>query len=84
MRRVLDFLGITWARDAPRPKMRSAVIGGVGLFFVLCGVAVIAGNGEAGSPAAIWIGGALIVVGLACWIVEGIVSSRATRGGRSR
>lgn len=55
--------------------MLSAVIGGVGLFFVLTGGSVIAGNVEAGSPAAVWIGGALIVVGVACWVVEGVLSS---------
>lgn len=45
--------------------MLSAIVGGVGLFFVLIGGSVIAGNVEVRSPAAIWIGGALIVVGLA-------------------
>jgi drug/metabolite transporter (DMT)-like permease len=84
MRRVLDFLGITRAKESPRPKMLSAVIGGVGLFFVLTGGSVIAGNVEAGSPAAICIGGALIVVGVACWVVEGVLSSRTTGGGPSR
>lgn len=84
MRRVLDFLGITRAKGSPRPKMLSAVIGGVGLFFVLIGGSVIAGNIEADSTAAIWIGGALIVVGLACWVVEGVLSSRTTGGGPSQ
>jgi hypothetical protein len=46
--------------------MLSAIIGGVGRFFVITGGSVIAGNVEAGSSAAIWIGGALIVVGVAC------------------
>ncbi|OIH96217.1 hypothetical protein BIU90_00175 [Curtobacterium sp. MCBA15_001] len=64
--------------------MLSAVIGGVGLFFVLTGGSVIAGNVEAGGVAAIWIGGTLIVVGLACWIVEGVLSARATDGGPSQ
>ncbi|MDM7893051.1 hypothetical protein [Curtobacterium caseinilyticum] len=84
MRRVLDFLGFTRAKGSPRPKMLSAVINGVGLFFVLTGGSVIAGNVEAGSPAAIWIGGALIVVGVACWVVEGVLSSRTTGGGPSQ
>jgi hypothetical protein len=64
--------------------MLSMVIGGVGLFFVLTGGSVIAGNVEAGSSAAIWIGGALIVVGLACWIVEGVLSNRTTGSGPSQ
>jgi len=61
--------------------MLSVVIGGVGLFFVLTGGSVIAGNVEAGRSAAIWIGGALIVVGLACWIVESVLSDRTTGSG---
>ncbi|MET3637565.1 hypothetical protein [Curtobacterium oceanosedimentum] len=64
--------------------MLSAVIGGVGLFFVLTGGSVIAGNVEAGSSAAIWIGGALIVLGLACWMVESVLGSRTKGGGPSQ
>lgn len=84
MRRVLDFLGITRAAGSPRPKMLSAIIGGVGLFFVLTGGSVIAGNVEVGSPAATWIGGALIVMGLACGIVEGVLGSWRTGSGPSQ
>jgi hypothetical protein len=64
--------------------MLNAIIDGVGLFFVLTGGSVIAGNVEAGTSTAIWTGGALIVVGLACWIVEGVLSSRTTGSGPSR
>ncbi|QQD76377.1 hypothetical protein I8920_00945 [Curtobacterium sp. YC1] len=84
MRRVLDFFGIARAEGSPRPKMLSAIIGGVGLFFVLTGGSVIAGNVKAGNPAAIWIGGALIVMGLACWVVEGVLGSRTTGVGLSQ
>ncbi len=83
MRRVLDLLGITRAKGLPRPKMLSAIINGVGLVFVLTGGAVLAGNVD-GNAAAIWMGGALIGVGLVCWIVEGVLSSRTTGGGPSQ
>ena len=84
MRRVLDFLGITRAKGSPRPKLLTAVVGGFGVFFVIFGGAVIAGNVEFGHPTPIWIGGALIVIGLVCWIVEGVLSSRTAGGGRSQ
>jgi hypothetical protein len=84
MRRVLNCLGIARAKGSPRPKLLNAVIGGVGLFFVLTGGSVIAGTVEAGSSAAARIGDALIVVGLACWIAEGVLSSRTTGGGPSQ
>ncbi|WP_267421016.1 MULTISPECIES: hypothetical protein [unclassified Curtobacterium] len=84
MRRALDFLGITRAKGSPRPKLLTAVIGGFGLFLVIFGGAVIAGNMDAGRPTPIWIGSALILVGLACWIVEGVLSSRTTGSGPSQ
>lgn len=84
MRRALNFLGITRAKGSPRPKLLTALVGGFGLSLVIFGGAVIAGNVETGHPFAIWIGGALIAVGLLCWIVEGVLSSRTTGGGPSR
>ncbi|WIB61866.1 hypothetical protein DEJ13_08545 [Curtobacterium sp. MCLR17_007] len=79
MRRVLDFLGITRPRGTPRPKLITAIVGGVGLFLVLYGIAVWAGNAATSTGASVWIGVALIVVGLACWVVEGVLGAR-TKG----
>ncbi|MBF4577836.1 hypothetical protein [Frondihabitans sp. VKM Ac-2883] len=84
MRRVLDFLGITRAKGSPRPKLLTAIVGGFGLFLVILGGAVIAGNMESGHPTPIWIGGALVAVGLVCWIVEAVLSSRTAGGGPSQ
>jgi len=77
MRRAFDFLGLTRAKGSPRPKLLTAFIGGIGLFLILFGGAMIGGNVEAGQPAAIWIGTALIVVGLVCWVIEAVLASRA-------
>lgn len=84
MRRALDFLGITRAKDSPRPKLLTAVIGGFGLFLIIFGGAVIAGNVEAGRSIPIWIGSALIVIGLTCWIVEAVLASRGAGGGPAK
>jgi hypothetical protein len=52
MRRALDFLGLTRSERAPRPRALALVVGGIGLFLVLLGVAVIAGTASVGTPAA--------------------------------
>lgn len=84
MRRTFDFLGLTRPKGAPRPRLREVVVGSVGLFFALFGGSLVAGTLEAGNAAPVWIGGALIVLGVGCWITEGIFAARANAAGRPR
>jgi amino acid transporter len=84
MRRVFDFLGLTRPAGAPRPKLRDAVLSGVVMFLVVLGVAVIAGNAADGDAALIWFGIALIVLGVGCWVVGGLVFARASAAHPSR
>lgn len=84
MRRVFDFLGLTRPAGSPRPKLRDAVLSGVVMFFVVLGVAVIAGNAASGKAAPIWIGSVLILLGVGCWIAGALLSARTKGTGLPR
>ncbi|GAB2984757.1 hypothetical protein [Frigoribacterium salinisoli] len=84
MRRDRDLLDITRAMGSPRPRLVTALIGGIGLFLILSGGAVIAGTREAGRSAAMWSGTGLMVIGLARWVVEAVLADRAKSDGPSQ
>jgi hypothetical protein len=84
MRRSLDFLGITRIKGAPRPKLVTALVSGLGLFLVLFGIAVVGGIVTVGSSGRIWIGSTMILIGVACWVAEGFMTGRAEKDEPSR
>ena len=74
MRRTLDLLGITRPRGAPRPKLLSVLTAGVTMFLVTFGIAEIARNVTVGNAGPIWIGSAMIVIGVACWVTGAVLT----------
>ncbi|PYY38998.1 hypothetical protein DEJ32_10010 [Curtobacterium sp. MCPF17_046] len=80
MRHEFDSLGLPRPEGAGRFKVRAALVGGAGLFFVLLGTSLFAGTAATDQPIPVWIVIVLIAVGVGCWVVEGLFRARSTKG----
>ncbi|WP_146243298.1 hypothetical protein [Curtobacterium sp. MCBD17_021] len=80
MRREFDSLGLPRPEGAGRSRVRAALVGGVGLFLVLLGTGLFAGTAATDQPIPVWIVIVLIAIGVGCWVVEGLLKARSTKG----
>ena len=80
MRREFNSLGLPRPEGAGRFKVRAALVGGVGLFLVLLGPSLFAGTAATDRPIPVWIVIVFIAVGVGCWVVEGLLKARSTKG----
>lgn len=79
MRRDFDLLGLPRPEGAGCSKLRAAFFGGAGLFLVLLGIGLFAGTASTDQPIPGWIVIVLIVIGVSCWVVEGLFNARTTK-----
>jgi hypothetical protein len=80
MRREYNSLGLPRPEGAGRSTVRAALVGGAGLFLVLLGTSLFVGTAGTDRPIPVWIVIVLIVVGVGCWVVEGLFRARSTEG----
>ena len=78
MRRGFNSLGLPRPEGAGRSKVRAAIVGGVGLFLVLLGTSLFAGIAATDQPIPVWI--VIVLIGVGCWVVEGLAKARSTKG----